>query len=133
MRRQLVEPSIAHPFDIAESPLVYPPADLRVAFGGRVHDEQMAVSDIGACGASVGKLAGDVPPHDVEALHDAILRERGALANHRCASVACDHEVAAKIARTLERVGMDADHAIFFVDQIAHSYAALELELGNFR
>src|ERR1700676_1124906 len=133
MRRELVDPSLAHLFDITEGSLVDDPSDLRVSFGRRIHDEQMSVADEGARGAGVGKLAGDVPPHDVEALHDAILRERGALANHRCASVACDHEVAAKIARTLERVRMNADHSIFFVDQIAHGYAALELELGKFR
>jgi len=56
MRRQLVEPSIAHPFDIAESPFVYHPADLRVAFGGRIHDEQVSVSNIAARGAAVGKF-----------------------------------------------------------------------------
>ena len=30
------------------------------------------------------------------------------------------------------RVGMNADHAIFFVDQIAYGYSAFELEVGNF-
>src|SRR5580692_2412190 len=93
----------------------------------------MSAADVGARGSVVGKLAGDVAPHDVEALHDAILWERDSFANHRCASVACDHEIAAKIARTFDRVGMNADHAIFFVDQIAYGYAALELELGKFR
>src|SRR5260370_39468311 len=133
MRRELVDPSVAHLFDIAEGSFVDDPSDLRVAFGGRIHDEQMSAADVAARGAVVGKLAGDMPPHDVEALHDAILRERGAFATRRCASVACDHEVAAKIARTLEPVGMDPDHTIFFVDQIAHSYPALELEAGKFR
>src|SRR3984957_21228007 len=133
MLRELVDPSLAHLFDIAESSLVDDPSDLRVSFGRRIHDEQMSAPDVAARGAVVGKLAGNVPPHDVEALHDAILRERGAFANRRCASIACDHEVATKIARAFERVGMNAYHAIFFVDQIAHRYAALELELGKFR
>src|SRR6266481_61565 len=133
MRRELVDPSLAHPFDIAERSLVYDPSDLRMAFGGRVHDEQMSASDVAACGAVVGELAGQVIPHDVEALHDAVLWERGAFANRGGASVACDHEVAAKFARTVMRVGMNTDHAIFLVDKIAHSDAALELEGGKFR
>src|SRR5580704_3783136 len=113
---ELVDPSLAHPFDIAEGPFVYHPSDLRVAFGGRIHDEQMSVSDVAARGAAIGKLAVDVPPHNVEALHDAVLGERGALTNHRCAPVACDYEVAAIFARTVVRVGMNAYHAIFFID-----------------
>src|SRR5579862_343382 len=133
MRRQFVEPSIAHPFDIAEGPFVYHPSDLRVALGGRIHDEQMPTSDVGARGAAVGKLAGDVAPHDVEALHDSVLWERGAFANYGRASVACDDEVAAIFARTVVRVGMNADHAIFFEDEIAHGDTALELEAGEFR
>ena len=59
--------------------------------------------------------------------------EGGVFTNRGCAPVACDHEVAAIIARTLERVGMNARHAIFFIDQIAHGYAALELEAGESR
>src|SRR5713101_7226038 len=133
MRRELVDPSLAHPFDIAECPLVYHPSDLRVAFGGRIHDEQMSVSDVAARGATVGKLAGDESPHDVEALHDAVLGERGALANHRCASIACDDEVTVIFARTVVRVGMNAYYAIFLIDEIAHGDAALELEVGKFR
>ncbi len=78
-------------------------------------------------------MAGEVAPHDVEALHDAVFGERGAFSNHRRAPVACDHEVAAEIARTFERVGMHTHHAIFFVDEIAHGDAALELEAGKFR
>jgi len=44
---------------------------------------QMPAADVAARGAAVGKLAGEVTPHDVEALHDAILRECGAFANRR--------------------------------------------------
>src|SRR5260370_38957646 len=99
MTAELDDPSVAHLFDIAEGSFVDDPSDLRVSFGRRIHDEQMSVADVGARGAAVRKLAGDVSPHDVEVLHDAILRERRAFANHGCASVARDHEVAAKIAR----------------------------------
>ena len=78
-------------------------------------------------------MAGDVAPYDVEALHDAVFGQCGAFTNRGCAPVACDDEAAAKIARTFERVGMNADHAIFFEDEIANRYAALELEAGEFR
>src|ERR1700735_510748 len=133
MRCEFVDPSLAHPLDIAEGPFVYHPPDLRVAFGRRIHNDQMPPADVAARGPAVGKLAGEVSPHDVEALHDAILWKRGSLANHRGAAVACDDKVAAVFARTVERVGMNAHHAIFFVEEIAHSDAALELEVGKFR
>src|ERR1700691_4585963 len=82
MRCQLVDPSFAHPFDIAEGAFVYYPSDLRVSLGRRIHDEQVPASDVAARGAVIGKLAGDVAPHDVETLHDALLREVCAVANH---------------------------------------------------
>ena len=43
-----------------------------------------------------------------------------------------DHEVAAIFARSVVRVGMNAYHSIFS-NQIAHSHAALELEVREFR
>jgi hypothetical protein len=134
MRRERADPSVgANLFEVAEGPLVDHPSDLHVPFGRRIDDEQVAVPDVAARGAAVEEMAGDVAPYDIEALHDAVLGEGGVFTNRRCAPVACDHEVAAIIARTLERVGMNARHAIFFIDQIAHGYAALELEAGEFR
>src|ERR1700735_2736776 len=88
MRCEFVDPSLAHPLDIAEGPFVYHPPDLRVAFGRRIHNEQMPAADVAARGPAVGKLAGEVTPHDVEALHDAILWKRGSLAHHRGAALA---------------------------------------------
>src|SRR5208283_5140555 len=138
MRRECADPSVgANLFDIAKGSLVDHPSDLHVPFGRRIDDEQVAVADVGARGTAVEEMAGDMAPYDIEALHDAVLGEGGVFTKRRCAPVACDHEVAAIIARTLERVSMHAGHAIFFVDQIAHRYAALELEgrescrLGN--
>src|SRR5208283_3771242 len=134
MRRKLADPSVgAKAFDVAEGPLVDDPSDLHVAFGRRIDDEQMAVSDVAARGAAVEKVAGDVAPYDIEGLHDAVLGEGDAFSNRRGAPVACDHEVGAIIARTFEGVGMNAGHPLFFRDQIAHGYAAFELEAGEFR
>src|SRR5208282_1539173 len=108
MRRELANPSVgAHLPEIAEGPLVDDPSDLHVPFGGRIDDEQVAAADVAARGAAVEKMAGDVAPDDIEALHDAVLGERGVFSNRRCAPVAGDDEVAAIIARTLEGVGMD--------------------------
>ncbi len=134
MRRERADPSVvAKLFDVAEGPLVDDPSDLHVAFGRRIDDEQVPVSDVAARGAAVEKVAGDVAPYDIEGLHDAVLGECRAFSNRRRAPVACDHEVAAIIARTLERVGMNAGHAPFFIDKIAHGNAALELGAGEFR
>src|SRR5271168_2658906 len=99
VRRHLGEPSVgAHFADIAERAFVDYPAELHVSFGRWIDDEQVAVAEVGAADTPVEKIAGDVPPHHVEALHDPVLREGGALANHRRAAVACDDEVAAKVA-----------------------------------
>src|ERR1039458_3602680 len=109
MRRERADPSVgANLFDVAKGSLVDQPSDLHVPFGRRIDDEQVAVSDVGARGAAVEEMAGDVAPYDIEALHDAVLGEGGAFSNRRCTPVACDHEVAAIIARTVERVGMKA-------------------------
>src|SRR6266852_1683500 len=140
MRRHPREPSVSIGLafgaefpNISESAFVDYPTDLHVSFGRWIDDEQVAVPEVSSPDAAVEKIAWDVAPHDVEALHDSVLRERGALTDHRRAPVACDHEVGVKIARTGGRVGTDSHHAIIFRDQIAHRGPTLECEAGKFR
>src|SRR5260370_8288600 len=92
------DPSVGPHFaDVSERALVDYPSELHVSFGRWIDDEQMAAAEVAAPDAAVEKITRNVAPHDVEALHDPVLRESGALSNHRGAPVACDHEVAAKI------------------------------------
>src|SRR5260370_25022974 len=128
------DPSVGPHFaDVSERALVDYPSELHVSFGRWIDDEQMAAAEVAAPDAAVEKITRDVAPYDVEALHDSILPELGALSNHRGAPVACDHEVGAKIARAGGGIRADSDHAIIFEDQIAHRDTALERKAGKLR
>src|SRR5216683_5419943 len=93
----------------------------------------MPMTDECASGAAVEKSTGDPAPHNVEALHDVLGLRSGALANHRRAAVAGNHEIAVELTRAGDSVSADANDAIFFEYEIAHSRTALEYEMGKTR
>src|SRR5258707_12871556 len=112
MRHHPRDPSLGAEFpDISESAFVDYPTDLHASFGRWINEKQVTAPEVSAADAAVEKITWDVAPHDVEALHDSVLRERGALANDRRPAVACDHEIAAKIARAGAVVGTDSNNA----------------------